>query len=99
MTMIHSYQTEINKLFYFIRLTNLQFLSMNDNKLEELPFELCALSNLGELHIANNQLMSLPLEFGYLINLEKLHLQKNKIKELPEVCSINCVINVANYIN
>ena len=67
------------------RLVNVQYLSMEHNMLEELPFELCALRNLTELRVAYNRLNSLPLEFGYLINLQLLHLQKNRLKELPEV--------------
>ena len=72
-------------LFLCFSLSSLQHLSLNENKLEELPFEMCALTELTELHVANNQLTGLPLEFGFLSKLQKLHLQKNKIRELPEV--------------
>lgn len=75
-------------LQYCIRLQKLQHLSVDDNELTELPFELCALSCLTEIHAANNQLTALPLEFGYLSKLQKLYLQKNNIKELPEVCYV-----------
>lgn len=68
-----------------IRLSSLQFLSVDDNELERVPMELCACSQLAQLHLANNKLENLPLEFGFLTNLEKLYLQKNKLKELPEV--------------
>ena len=73
------------ELFSHFRLINLQFMSIDNNQLTELPVELCALSRLEEFHAANNQLTGLPLEFGFLISLTKLHLQKNRIRELPEV--------------
>jgi Leucine-rich repeat (LRR) protein len=78
-------KTGIHCAYFVLRLSSLQHLSIDDNELEELPFEMCALRSLAELHCANNKLNLLPLEFGYLINLERLHIQKNKLKELPEV--------------
>jgi Leucine-rich repeat (LRR) protein len=73
------------KYNFCYRLSHLQYLSLDHNLLEEIPFELCAVTALEELHVAYNQLISLPLEIGYLSNLHKLYVQKNRIRELPEV--------------
>ena len=75
-------------------LFSIQFLSVDNNQLRELPVEFCALTTLQEFHAAGNQLISLPLEFGYLTNLKSLHLQKNKIRELPEVYFGYLILNI-----
>lgn len=72
--------------WFVYSLQNIEFLSLDNNEIQTLPVEICALSTLKELHAAGNQMTSLPLEFGYLTQLEKLFIQKNKIRELPEVC-------------
>ena len=83
--MCYTINNQYTQSYFLLRLSNLQHLSLDDNQLVELPFEMCACTALREMHLANNQLQNLPLEFGYLINLEKLYLQKNNLKELPEV--------------
>ena len=64
---------------------SLEVLSLDGNKLEELPIEICWLPNLRELRVCNNNLHSLPLEIGLLQQINKIFLSQNKIKELPEV--------------
>ena len=66
-------------------LVSLEILSLNGNKLEELPVEICYLPSLRELRVCNNNLHSLPLEIGLLQQINKMFLSQNKIKELPEV--------------
>lgn len=82
----------------FNRLTSLEVLSVEHNKLVDLPFEMCALMNLREFRANCNKLHSLPVEFGFLMNLEQLHLAMNKLKELPEVYDcINCLKKYMNF--
>uniref|UniRef100_A0A8C4TI34 Leucine-rich repeat protein SHOC-2 n=1 Tax=Erpetoichthys calabaricus TaxID=27687 RepID=A0A8C4TI34_ERPCA len=66
------------------RLSNLEFLGLRNNKIENIPVELCSLSKLSELHLTSNKLTTIPQELRLLTNLTQLHLARNQISELPE---------------
>lgn len=65
-------------------LTNLQTLSVYDNKLTSLPEGIGNLKNLQTLHIYNNQITSLPASIGNLTNLEVFHASNNNLTTLPD---------------
>ena len=65
------------------KLVNLQILSLDGNKLEQLPASFGQLVNLQRLYIFNNQLEQLPTSFGQLVNLQELGLSDNKLEQLP----------------
>uniref|UniRef100_A0A8C4TGI3 Leucine-rich repeat-containing protein 69 n=1 Tax=Erpetoichthys calabaricus TaxID=27687 RepID=A0A8C4TGI3_ERPCA len=67
------------------KLSNLEFLGLRNNKIENIPVELCSLSKLSELHLTSNKLTTIPQELRLLTNLTQLHLARNQISELPEV--------------
>ena len=66
------------------RLTKLQLLHLDRNKLTELPAEIGDLRELSwVLSVNNNQLVGLPSSIQRLTKLERLYLDENKLTELP----------------
>ncbi len=65
-------------------LTNLQYLNVNGNLLQELPESIGNLSNLQELRSSRNNLKTLPNSIGNLTNLTSLDLDRNDLKFLPD---------------
>ncbi len=65
------------------KLSNLEYLYLNNNQLTSLPSDIGSLSNLKELNLDDNKLTSLPAEIGNLNKLKYLTLDKNQIKNLP----------------
>ena len=65
------------------RLTKLERLYLNGNKLTELPAEISDFRELRELSMSNNQLVGLPTSIQRLIKLKRLYLSGNKLTELP----------------
>ena len=65
------------------RLTKLERLDLDGNKLTELPTEIGDLRELRWLWVSNNQLVGLPTSIQRLTKLETLHLDGNKLTELP----------------
>ena len=65
-------------------LTNLNYLSLVNNKLKQIPPEIGKLTNLQRLWLGQNELTFLPPEIGQLTKLESLGLNDNKLKILPK---------------
>ena len=65
------------------RLTKLEVLVLDGNKLTELPAEIVDLRELRGLMMVNNQLLGLPTSIQRLTKLEVLFLNGNKLTELP----------------
>lgn len=65
--------------------SNLEYLNLGYNELENLPDSIGNLSNLQYLNLAYNQLSSLPTSIGNLINLKNIELSNNQfLTSLPE---------------
>ena len=76
-------------LYSFHRLENLECVSLDNNKLKNIPKELCFLQKLCELRLSHNSILALPEEIKYLTKLKILILSRNKIEELPDVSGFN----------
>ena len=63
--------------------TNLRWLILTGNLIEELPAELGRRPLLQKLMVAGNRLKSLPAEMAACKNLELLRIAANQFKELP----------------
>lgn len=79
---------------------SLESLSIEDNKLKNIPAEISMLGNLKHLNASGNKLKKLPNEICSLTNLEILDLYDNHIKKLPDnihymenLKSMNCNMN------
>ncbi|KAJ3676452.1 hypothetical protein LUZ60_003864 [Juncus effusus] len=66
-----------------ISLRSLSYLSLNNNRLTNLPSLLAKVTSLREIHVANNKLTNLPDEIESLIQLEILETCNNRISSLP----------------
>jgi internalin A len=64
-------------------LSNLEKLSLSDNRLATVPAELGGLVNLRGLFLCGNQLAVIPAELGQLANLEELYLYDNQLVAVP----------------
>lgn len=80
--------TSMTTVICFLRLVRLETLSVTDNRLEEIPVELCSLDTLVEINLTNNNLIRLPQQLYNLSRLSRLYLARNKLKVLPEVSTI-----------
>ena len=58
-------------------------LNLSNNRLKQLPQEICLLINLKRLKLEFNRLRELPLQFHALYKLEKLTLNDNELTSLP----------------
>jgi len=66
------------------KLSNLDMLFLDGNKLTSLPDTIGAIPSLRVLVLSNNSLQELPESIGNLSRLEVLVLHDNKLQELPE---------------
>ncbi|KAI9029799.1 hypothetical protein CLU79DRAFT_832162 [Phycomyces nitens] len=64
-------------------LAALTSLTLQNNRLSELPDELWRLYGLKELNLGCNRLERLPVEVGLLVNLEELYVHNNQLSALP----------------
>jgi len=68
-------------------LTNLEFLNLSHNKINNLPPEIGQLKNLQSLYLDKNRLSKLPVEIRSLANLKYLDLRDNPLPIPPEILS------------
>ncbi|XP_016969729.2 leucine-rich repeat-containing protein 40 isoform X2 [Drosophila rhopaloa] len=61
-------------------LPHLKILDLRDNKITELPDELCLLRNLNRLDVSNNTISVLPVTLSSLAHLISLQVEGNPIK-------------------
>ncbi len=66
------------------QLTNLNAMTLINNRLEALPSEMGQLTNLTDLFLSANMLKSLPPEMGQLINLSTLGISGNLLESMPK---------------
>lgn len=74
----------------FNLLINLKVLELEDNKISELPEEICEI-DLNEIYLSRNNLKELPKSFGEIKNLEGLFLGNNDFYFAPD-----CIGNLTN---
>lgn len=74
-----------NANLFLFSLSKLQCLSVLDNKLEEVPVEICHLTKLSEINFTSNKLSQLPQQLYHCKELTKLYIARNKLINLPEV--------------
>jgi len=80
------------------RITNLQWLFLDNNKLANLPPENGRITNLKRLYLYNNHLKTLPPEMRQLVNLEYIDLQGNNfdshtLDQIKALFPLNCCID------
>ena len=63
---------------------------MPDNKLGQLPEEMCMLQQMQSMNLNNNQLKNLPFDFGNFANMTDLDIENNNIRVPPLfVCKVS----------
>ena len=65
------------------QLHDLKFLTLNNNRIESLPEEICFIRSLKRLAVRYNRLLELPAAVGQLESLESLDLKNNRLTYLP----------------
>jgi len=79
-------------------LTNLDYLSIRNNKIITLPPEIGLLTKLDYLSLDDNKIITLPPEIGLLTNLQYLSISKNQLTTLPsEIGSLKKLVRL--YLN
>lgn len=72
----------------FSKFVNLEYLSLKDDHLKELPKELFLLKKLKTLDLSGNDFKVLPKDFSKLKTLENLYLNDEKNLDLPQSLDI-----------
>ncbi|KAJ2647035.1 hypothetical protein IWW40_004956 [Coemansia sp. RSA 1250] len=93
-----NYLTRLPSNFGFAHAT-LQTLDISNNRLEELPEDICRMPCLRELYVDHNLLSQLPNSLGSLQNLEILSIANNNIATLkPSVAQLKAlrVLNISH---
>jgi hypothetical protein len=73
----------VEELAPLCKLRNLRTLSMDKNRLTELPSLIGTMLSLRKISFHSNQLSSLPPSICLLVNLDTLDLHKNSLRTLP----------------
>jgi hypothetical protein len=73
----------VEELAPLCKLRNLRTLSMDKNRLTELPSLIGTMLSLRKISLHSNQLNSLPPSICLLVNLDTLDLHKNSLRTLP----------------
>ena len=63
---------------------NLKQVDIRNNRLSDLPGEICTLSHLTHLRLDYNYLQALPFSLGNLSGLQYLSASQNRLQELPD---------------
>lgn len=67
---------------------NLEYLSLQNDHLIEIPLAITNLKTLKILDISGNDFKTLPIEFEKLVNLEELYLNNEKNINLPKTLAV-----------
>ncbi len=67
---------------------NLEYLSLQNDHLTEIPLAITNLKTLKILDISGNDFKTLPIEFEKLVNLEELYLNNEKNINLPKTLAV-----------
>uniref|UniRef100_UPI00375205FD leucine-rich repeat domain-containing protein n=1 Tax=Flavobacterium sp. TaxID=239 RepID=UPI00375205FD len=67
---------------------NLEYLSLQNDHLTEIPLAITNLKTLKTLDISGNDFKTLPIEFEKLVNLEELYLNNEKNINLPKTLAV-----------
>jgi Leucine-rich repeat (LRR) protein len=67
---------------------NLEYLSLKNDHLKEIPSAISNIKSLKTIDLSNNDFTNLPEEFSNLTNLEEIYLNDEKNMNLPKTLSI-----------
>lgn len=79
---------EINAISDWSKLYNVEYLSLENDHLRELPTFITNLKNLKVIDLSGNDFKQLPKEFSSLLNLEEIYLNNEKDLDLPNTLSV-----------
>lgn len=67
---------------------NLEYLSLKNDHLKEIPSAITNIKSLKTIDLSNNEFTNLPEEFSNLTNLEEIYLNDEKNMNLPKTLTI-----------
>jgi Leucine-rich repeat (LRR) protein len=79
---------ELNAISDWSKLTNVEYLSLENDHLTELPEFITNLKNLKIIDLSGNDFKQLPKSFSNLQNLEEIFLNNEKDLDLPNTLSL-----------
>ena len=79
---------EINAITNWSRLSNLEYLSLENDHLKELPEFITFLKNLKTIDLSGNDFKQLPKSFSNLQKLEEIFLNNDKDLDLPNTLKL-----------
>jgi len=79
---------------WFKELEQLEALSLNGNKLEEVPSCVLLLPRLTDLDLSRNKITRVPEWVGTMQQLNSLYLNDNPLKDVPSEVSALCFIRL-----
>ena len=78
-------QTEVNAIADWSKFYNLEYLTLENDGLSEIPASISNIKNLKILDLSGNNFTTLPKGFSKLVNLEELYLNNEKKMDLPKM--------------
>jgi Leucine-rich repeat (LRR) protein len=72
------------QVFMLPNYKQLKLLDLRNNRLQEIPGEICTLQQLATLKVDYNYLVALPFSLGNLSELVCLSASQNRLIELPD---------------
>ena len=78
----------ISNIETLCEMKELEYLSLFNNQIFEIPSNICNLENLSVLDLSKNNISYLPKEFGKCKKLKKLYLLINSITNIETICEI-----------
>lgn len=83
-----SNQTEVVPNSIWEKFINLEYLSLKNDHLQQIPIEITSLKKLRILDLSGNDFQTLPVEFTQLQSLEELYLNDETNMNLPKTIEI-----------
>ncbi len=82
----HNHITHITEIFDLI---NLEWVSLYNNLIYDVPKEIWRLKNLKHLNLSKNVIEVLPSSVGELVLMKEFYVDKNQLKVLPDsICGL-----------